>query len=80
MWLWRQRAFIWLVDVCFVLRLILFSDFYFEGLLFDKQNELLEIELLKCFKGVNMIIGSKMVTSTKALKLMPAAVFQNRRN
>ena len=56
--LWRQRAFVWLVDVCFVLCLILFNDFYFAQWLFDKQNELLEYGLLKCFKGVNMIIGS----------------------
>ena len=52
-WLWRQRDIVWLLDVCFVLCLILFNDFYFERWLFDKQNG-----LLKCFKGVNRIIGS----------------------
>ena len=42
----------------FVLCLILFSDFYFERWLFDRQNGLLENGLLKYFRGVNMIIGS----------------------
>ena len=57
-WLWRQRDIVWLLDVCFVLCLILFNDFYFERWLFDKQNGFLENVLLKCFKGVNMSIGS----------------------
>ena len=39
-WLGRQRVFVRLVDVCFVLCLILFNDFYFEGWLFDKQDGL----------------------------------------
>ena len=69
-----------LVDVCFLLCLILFNDFYFEQLLFDKQNGVLEDGLLKCFKGVIMIIRSKMVDTTKTLKFMSAGVFQNRRN
>ena len=57
-WLWCQGAFVWLLDVCFVLCLILFNDLYFERWTFDKQNGLLENELLKCFKDVKMIIGS----------------------
>ena len=52
--LWCQGAFVWLLDVCFVLCLILFNDLYFERWTFDKQNGLLENELLKCFKDVNM--------------------------
>ena len=53
-----SRSFCLLLDVRFVLCLILFNDLYFERWAFDKQNGLLENELLKCFKGVNMIIGS----------------------
>ena len=60
-WLWRQRDIVWLLDVCFVLCLILFNDFYFERWLFDKQNGFLENVLLKCFKGVNMSIGSSHI-------------------
>ena len=74
--LWRQRTFVWLVDVCFVLCLILFNDFYFERWLFDKQNGLLENGLLKYFKGVNMIIGLMMAASTKTLQFISVAVLK----
>ena len=74
--MWLQRAFVWLVDVCFLLCLILFSDFYFERRLFDKQNGLLENGLLKYFKGVNMIIGSMMAASTKTLQFISVAVLK----
>ena len=74
-WLWRQRAFVWFLDVCFVSRLILFNCFYLEWWLFNKPNGLLENGLLKCSRSFNLIIDGPVQCCPEKTSLIQIRFF-----
>ena len=64
--LWRHGGIVWLVDVCFVLCMNLFNDFYFECWLFEKQKGLLgKRKWLKFFKGVKWLKAHRWLEGNK---------------